>query len=99
MNKADLVQAMAKEGKITKVQAEKALSALAETVKSSLGKGERVILPGIGSLSCTQRKERTGRNPRTGKEIKIPAKTSVKLSVAAAVKDMLNPSKKAKKKK
>jgi len=94
MNKADMIDAMAKGGRIAKAQAERALSALAEGVKASLGKGERVVLPGIGSLSCVQRKERTGRNPRTGKEIKIPAKTSVKFSAAAAVKDVLNPSKK-----
>ena len=94
MNKADMVDAMAKAGQITKVQAEKALSALTESVKTSLGKGERVVLPGIGSLSCTQRKERTGRNPQTGKEIKIPAKTAVKFSVAEAVKSVLNPPKK-----
>jgi DNA-binding protein HU-beta len=95
MNKADMVNVMAKAGEITKVRAEKALSALTEAVKASLTKGERVVLPGIGSLSCTQRKERTGRNPQTGKEIKIPARTSVKFSLAEAVKSVLNPLKKA----
>ncbi len=94
MTKADLVDVMAKAGNITKAQAEKALSALTESVKSSLGKGERVVLPGIGSMSCTQRKARNGRNPQTGKEIKIPARTAVKFSLAAAVKSMLNPLKK-----
>jgi DNA-binding protein HU-beta len=94
MNKADMVDAMAKAGTIKKAQAERALSGLMEAVKTSLGKGERVTLPGIGSLSCTQRKERTGRNPRTGQEIKIPATTSVKFSLAEAIKSILNPLKK-----
>ena len=94
MNKADLIDAMAKAGEIKKTQAEKSLSALTDAIKTGLAKGERVVLPGIGSFSCVQRKARTGRNPRTGKEISIPSKTSVKFSPAAAVKEHLNPVKK-----
>jgi DNA-binding protein HU-beta len=57
-----------------------------------LGKRKRLVPPGTSSFSCIQRKERTGRNLRSGKEIRIPAKTSVKFSVVAAMKEMLNPS-------
>ena len=94
MNKADLIDAMAKGGQITKTQAEKSLSALADAIRAGLVKGERVVLPGIGSFSCAERKARTGRNPGTGKEISIPSKTVVKFSPAAAVKEQLNPAEK-----
>jgi len=94
MNKADLIEAMAQAGEIKKTQAEKILSALTDAIKTGLAKGDRVVLPGIGSFSCVQRKARTGRNPRTGKEISIPAQTSVKFSAAAAVKEQVNPLKK-----
>ncbi len=94
MNKADLIDAIAKAGEIKKTQAEKSLNALADAIRMGLAKGERVVLPGVGSFSCTQRKARTGRNPRTGKEISIPAKTAIKFSPAAAIKEQLNPAKK-----
>ncbi len=94
MNKTDLIDAMAKEGQIKKMQAEKSLSALADAIITGLAKGERVVLPGIGSFSCVQRKARTGRNPGTGKEISIPSRTVVKFSPAAAVKEQLNLAKK-----
>jgi DNA-binding protein HU-beta len=94
MNKADLIDAMAKAGEIKKTQAEKSLSALTDAIKTGLAKGERVVLPGIGSFSCVQREARTGRNPRTGKEISIPSRASVKFSPAASVKEQLNPLKK-----
>ncbi|MGD0662013.1 MAG: HU family DNA-binding protein [Syntrophorhabdales bacterium] len=94
MNKADLIDAMAKAGEIKKAQAEKSLSALTDAIKAGLAKGERAVLPGIGSFSCVQKKARTGRNPRTGKEISIPARASVKFSPAAALKEQMNPVKK-----
>ena len=94
MNKTDLIDAMAKAGEIKKTQAEKSLSALTDAIKTSLAKGERAVLPGIGSFSCVQSKARTGRNPRTGKEISIPSRTSVKFSPAATVREQLNPAKK-----
>ena len=94
MNKADLIDAMAKAGEIKKTQAEKSLSALTDAIKTGLEKGERVVLPGIGSFSRVQKKARTGRNPRTGKEIAIPSRESVKFSPAASVKEQLNTEKK-----
>ena len=94
MNKADLIDAMANAGQIKKTQAEKSLSALTDAIRTGLAKGERVVLPGIGSFSCVQRKARTGRNPRTGKEISIPSRRAVKFSPASIVKERLNPVKK-----
>ena len=94
MNKTDLIDAMAEGGRIKKTQAEKSLSALADAIRAGLAKGEKVAFPGIGNFSCQERKARTGRDPRTGKEISIPSKTVVKFSPAAAVKEQLNPVKK-----
>ena len=94
MIKEDLVAVMAEAGDIKKTQAEKSLSALGEAVRAALAKGEKVVLPGIGTLCCAQRRARTGRNPRTGEEIHIPAKTAVKFSPATAMKEKLNAAKK-----
>ena len=74
MNKAELVSSMAKEADITKGQAERALNCMQDSVVDAVRKGEKVTLVGFGTFSCVQRKARTGRNPQTGSEIKIPAK-------------------------
>jgi DNA-binding protein HU-beta len=94
MNKEDLTTAVAKGAEITKTQAEKSLSALVDAIRAGLSKGERVALTGIGTFSCLQRKARTGRNPRTGKEISIPPRTAVKFTPATVVKQQLNAAKK-----
>lgn len=86
MDKADLIDAMVKAGRINETEAEKSLWGLAEAVKTGLANGERVVVPWIGNFSCIQRKPRTSRNPRTGREIGIPPRTSVK--------EKLNPAKK-----
>lgn len=83
MNKAELVTAMAEKSGLTKASAEKALNALTETITESMKKGERVGLVGFGSFSVAERSARTGRNPQTGKEIKIPAKKVVKYKPGA----------------
>ena len=90
MTKADLVSTLAERGKITKKQAEDILTILGETIKESLQKGEKTILPEIGSFSCVDRKAKTGRNPRTRVEIKIPAKKAAKFSVSSTLTDALN---------
>ena len=89
MTKADLVSTLAERGKITKKKAEDILTILGETIKESLQKGEKTILPGIGSFSRVDRKAKTGRNPRTGVEIKIPAKKAAKFSVSSTLIDAL----------
>jgi len=78
MNKAELVTAMAEKSGLTKASAEKALNALVAAVTESMKKGNRVGLVGFGSFSVAKRSARTGRNPQTGKEIKIAAKKVVK---------------------
>jgi len=90
MTKAELVSTLAERGSITKKQAEDILTILGDTVKESLQKGEKTVLPGIGSFACVDRKAKTGRNPRTGVEIAIPAKKAAKFSVSSALADALN---------
>lgn len=74
MTKAELVGIMKKEANISKVAAEKALQSFINAVTKALKKGEKLTLPGFGTFSVAKRKARVGRNPQTGKEIKIPAK-------------------------
>lgn len=83
MNKAELIEAMASEAKITKADAKKALEAFIVSTSKSLKKGDRVALVGFGSFTVVKREARKGRNPQTGKEIKIPAKKVVKFKPGA----------------
>lgn len=96
MTKAELVSKLAESGNITKKQAEEILTLFADTIKESLRKGEKAVIPGIGTLSCVERGARAGRNPRTGAEIKIPAKTTAKFSISAALAGALDKEGKAK---
>jgi len=83
MNKSDLIDKMAGEAKITKTQAASALSAFIEGTTSALKGGDKVILVGFGTFSVNQRAARMGRNPQTGKEIKIAAKKVVKFKAGS----------------
>lgn len=78
MTKADLVGVIAKSVGLTKDKAAKALEAFQEAVTKELKKGGRLALVGFGTFSVAKRKAREGRNPQTGKAIKIPAKKVVK---------------------
>jgi len=78
MNKADLINAIASETKMTKAAASRALDAFINSTTKALRKGERVALVGFGTFTVTKRAARTGRNPQTGTEIKIPAKKVAK---------------------
>ena len=73
MNKGELIEAVAKDVAISKALAGKVLDSTIDAIEKTLGKGDRVALVGFGTFSVSTRKARTGRNPRTGKEIKIPA--------------------------
>ena len=86
MTKTELVDKMAKEAKVTKAAAAKALDSFVDGVKKALKKGDRVALIGFGTFSVTQRKARKGRNPQTGKEIKIAARKAPKFSAGKALK-------------
>jgi DNA-binding protein HU-beta len=73
MTKAELVAAMAKATGSTKASAERAMDALLAAIRDSLKKGRRVTIAGFGTFGVTRRAARDGRNPRTGKAMKIPA--------------------------
>ncbi|GAB6071637.1 HU family DNA-binding protein [Venenivibrio stagnispumantis] len=94
MTKAELVSKVAAEAGLTKAAAERAVNAGIKALAEALAKGERVALPGLGVFHVRERKARKGRNPRTGKEITIPARKAVVFSAAKSLKDALNQSKK-----
>ena len=90
MTKAELVSIMAEEAGITKVAAASALDAYVATVASELKKTGKMGLLGFGTFSIVKRKAREGRNPQTGKAIKIPAKKVVKFKAGKALTEKAN---------
>ncbi|TYP98707.1 DNA-binding protein HU-beta [Tenacibaculum adriaticum] len=90
MNKSDLIDAMAADAGISKAAAKAALDSLTSNVTKSLKKGDKVALVGWGTWSVSNRAARTGRNPQTGKEIKIAAKNVVKFKAGAGLSDSVN---------
>ena len=90
MNKAELIDAMAEGAGISKADAKKALDAFVETTGQALKKGDRISLVGFGSFSVSNRAARTGRNPQTGKEIKIAAKNVVKFKAGSELAGKVN---------
>ena len=83
MNKQDLISAIAQKSGLTKIDAKKALEAYIDATSKALKKGDRVALVGFGSFSVSKRAARTGRNPQTGKAIKIAAKKVVRFKAGA----------------
>jgi len=90
MNKAELIEAMAEGAGLSKADAKKALDSFIDTTTGALKKGDRVALVGFGSFSVSKRSARTGRNPQTGKEIKIAAKNVVKFKAGADLGGAVN---------
>lgn len=90
MNKSQLIDAIASESGLSKVDAEKALNATTETIKNTIAKGDNIQLIGFGTFSISERSARTGRNPQTGKEIQIAAKKVVKFKAGKAFDEAVN---------
>lgn len=90
MNKVELVAEIAKNTGLTKVDSEKATEALLNTVAAALKKGDEVRLVGFGTFSVASREATTGRNPRTGATIKIPASKQPKFKAGKGLKDAVN---------
>ncbi len=90
MNKTDLIDAIAKDADITKAAAKKALESFLGNVSTTLKKGDKVSLVGFGSWSVSKRAAREGRNPQTGKTIKIAAKNVVKFKAGAELDGSVN---------
>jgi DNA-binding protein HU-beta len=86
MTKAELIANISKEAKIPKVAAEKAINAFAGSVMKALKKGDKLTLTGFGTFSVAKRRARAGRNPQTGREIKIPATKVAKFKAGNLLK-------------
>jgi DNA-binding protein HU-beta len=86
MTKAELVAKMAKDAKLSKAAAGRALNGAIEGITKALKKGDSVTLVGFGTFSVSKRKARKGRNPQTGKEIKIAARKVAKFKAGSELK-------------
>ena len=90
MNKEELVQEISKKASVTQKEAAEVLSALVETIQKTVAKGKKVTLVGFGTFEPRKRAARIGRNPQTGKELKIPAKTVPAFSAGKKFKTVVN---------
>jgi len=90
MNKQDLVDYVANEAGLSKADSQKAIEALLQGVTSTLKKGDDVRLVGFGTFSVSERAATTGRNPRTGESINIPASKNAKFKAGKELKDAVN---------
>ena len=90
MNKAEVVSKVAEEAKITKASADKAFQAVIGCIQGALTNGEKVCFVGFGTFSVSDRKARKGRNPQTGKEIKIAAKKVPKFTAGSSLKEAVS---------
>ena len=90
MHKTDLIEVIAKEANLTKVNAAACLETALKTITKALKKKEVVTLIGFGTFKVVRTSARKGRNPQTGKEIQIKASNRVKFSVGKALKESVN---------
>ena len=94
MNKTELTDALAASTEMTKADAQRAIDALFDTnggvIAKALRKNQKVQITGFGTFESRQRKARTGRNPRTGEKIRIPASRAVSFRAGKGLKDALN---------
>jgi DNA-binding protein HU-beta len=90
VNKSELIDAVAAAADISKAKAAQAVDGVTAAVTKALGKGDQVTLVGFGTFSVRERAARTGRNPRTGEEIKIAAAKIPAFKAGKALKDAVN---------
>jgi len=90
MNKSDLIEAIAESAEMTKADAGRAVDAVVTVITRALKKGDSVTLVGFGTFEVRKRGARTGRNPRTGEEIKIKASKNPAFKAGKALKDAVN---------
>jgi len=90
MNKGELIEAIANETSSTKADAGRAIDATIDAVTKALKKGDTVTLIGFGTFKVSKRAARTGRNPQTGAELKIPARNAPSFKAGAALKAAVN---------
>ena len=89
MNKEELIQEVAKKTKLSQKLTDEVLVALIETITKTVAKGKKVTLIGFGTFEPRKRAARTGRNPQTGKELKIAAKTVPAFSAGKKFKELV----------
>ena len=89
MTKADLIESVAATLDLPKGQAERAVQLVFEDIVKALRNGDKVNISGCGTFAVSERKARTGRNPKTGESIDIPASKSAKFKAGKALKDEL----------
>ena len=90
MNKEELVKAVAASAKLSQKDTAEIIGATIETIQKTVSKGGKVTLVGFGTFESRKRAARMGRNPQTGKEIKIAAKTVPAFSAGKKFKEMVN---------
>jgi len=90
MNKADLVNEIAKETGLTKTKSSEVVDTIVETISNSLKKGEKVTHVGFGTFTTSKRSARKGRNPKTGAEINIPGKTVARFKAGSELTKTVN---------
>ena len=98
MNKSELVEIVAKEADLSKAAAGSALDAIIAAIVKAVSRGDTVTLIGFGTFKSSKRAARTGRNPQTGKELKIAATTVPRFTAGAGFKAAVSGKKAAKKK-
>jgi DNA-binding protein HU-beta len=94
MNKGELVDRISTKATVTKKQADAVLSAAIETIMEAVSDGDKVTLVGFGSFERRDRKEREGRNPKTGEKMSIPATKVPAFSAGKLFKEKVAPGKK-----
>ena len=90
MNKAELIEAVADGANLSKADAGRAVDAVVDAIASTLKKGQQVSVVGFGTFSVKHRAARSGRNPRTGETINIPASNVPGFKAGKALKDAVN---------
>ena len=88
--KGDVINAIAEQAGISKKEATAAFDAFVSYISDSCQKGERCVIPGLGSFAVSQRKAREGRNPRTKEKINIPASKNVRFKAGKDLREVVN---------
>jgi DNA-binding protein HU-beta len=90
VNKMDLIAAVAEQTELSRTKATEVVDAVFSAIEGALRKQEEVRLVGFGTFATAQRRAGTGRNPRTGAEMEIPASTTVRFKVGKGLKEAVN---------
>lgn len=86
MNKSQLINAVAEKTKVTKIDVKKVVDSLFALAEQNLAQGEKVVISGFGVFSVADSQERVGRNPRTGEQVRIPARRNVRFRSSMDIK-------------